>query len=213
MDEWLTSRSRAAAAAVAVLCGTALVIQYGINVAEHGRSPIAEASRLYGWFTIWSNTALAIIAGHVALVGRSKGPAHPALLAACAAWIAVVGLVYNTLLIGLNHPPTLLRQAIDFVFHQFAPIAWPLWWLLLRPAGRLEWRHIWAVLPLPLAYCLFALLVGGQTGRYPYFFIDVVRFGGAQVAINIIGLASLFLAVMAAAIWWDRRAVRSLGKG
>ena len=88
-----------------------------------------------------------------------------------------------------------------------------MWWLVLRPAGRLAWRHVWAVLPLPLAYCLFALVVGGQSGRYPYFFIDVGRFGLVQVAINIIGLAALFVAVMAGAIWWDRRAVPSLERG
>jgi hypothetical protein len=61
------------------------------------------------------------------------------------------------------------------------------------------------VLPLPLAYCLFALLVGAQTGHYPYFFIDAGKLGPAQLAINITGLASLFAAVMAVVIWWDRR--------
>lgn len=205
MTEWLTGRARMAAAVVAVLCGTALLTQFLLNVIERGRDPLDEVQRLYGWFTIWSNTAVALVAGHAALVGRARGPAHPALLAASAAWIAVVGIVYNTLLAGLNHPPTLLRQAIDFVFHVFTPIAWPAWWLLLRPAGRLAWRQWWAVLPLPLAYCLFALLVGSQTGHYPYFFIDAGKLGPAQLTINIIGLASLFAAMMAAAIWWDGR--------
>ena len=204
-DEWLTGRSRAAAAAVAVLCGTALFTQFALNVVERGRDPLDEVQRLYGWFTIWSNTAVALIAGHVALIGRGRGPAHPALLAASAVWIAVVGIIYNTLLAGLNHPPTLLRQAIDFIFHVFSPIAWPLWWLLLRPAARLGWQHVWAVLPLPLAYCLFALLVGAQTGSYPYYFIDAGKLGWAQLGINITGLASLFAAAMAIAIWWDRR--------
>jgi hypothetical protein len=213
MNDWLTSRSRIVAVAVAVLCGTALVVQYGLNVIERGHGPATEAVRLYGWFTIWSNTAVALIAGHVGMIGRAKGPAHPAVLAASVAWIAVVGLVYNTLLAGLNHPPTLLRQIIDFVFHVFTPIAWPAWWLALRPAGRLHWRHLGAVLPLPLAYCLFALLVGAQTGRYPYFFIDAGKLGWLQLAINITGLASLFVAAMAVAIWWDRRAVRAPLRG
>ena len=92
-EEWLTGRSRAAAVAVAVLCGTALFTQFALNVVERGRDPFDEVQRLYGWFTIWSNTAVALIAGHVALVGRARGPAHPALLAASVAWIAVVGIV------------------------------------------------------------------------------------------------------------------------
>jgi hypothetical protein len=213
MNEWLTGRSRIVAVVVAVLCGAALLTQYTINLIEHGRDPASEIRHLYGWFTIWSNTAVALIAGHVGLIGRARGPAHPALLAASAAWILVVGIVYNTLLAGLNHPPTLLRQIIDFIFHRFAPVAWPLWWLALRPAGQLEWRHVWAVLPLPLVYCLFALLVGSQTGRYAYFFIDAGKLGWVQVAINIAGLASLFLAAMALAVWWDRRSVRVPVKG
>ena len=213
MDEWISGRSRIAAVAVATVCGLALTTQYSIDLVERGREPLSEIRHLYGWFTIWGNTAVAIIAGHVALVGRTRGAAHPAWLAASAAWIAVVGLVYNTLLIGLNHPPTLLRQIIDFIFHVFAPIAWPLWWLLLRPVGRLHWRHLWAVLPLPLAYCLFALIVGAQTGRYAYFFIDAGKLGWGQLAINITGLASLFVIAMAVAIWWDRRAASAAVKG
>lgn len=213
MNEWLTGRSRIIAVAVAMLCGMALLTQYTINLIERGRDPVTEARHLYGWFTIWSNTAVALIAGHIGLIGRARGPAHPALLAASVAWIAVVGLVYNTLLAGLNHPPTLLRQIIDIIFHLFAPIAWPIWWLTLRPAGRLEWRHLWAVLPLPLAYCVFALFVGSQTGRYAYFFIDAGKLGWVQLVINITGLASLFVAAMAVAIWWDRRALRLPVKG
>lgn len=213
MNAWLTGRSRIFAVGIAVLCGTALLAQFMIGLIEGGRDPAAEVRHLYGWFTIWSNTAVALIAGHVGLIGRAKGPAHPALLAASVAWILVVGVVYNTLLVGLNHPPTLLRQIIDFVFHRFSPVAWPIWWLYLRPAGRLEWWHLWAVLPLPLAYCLFALGMGAQTGRYPYSFIDANLLGWGQMVINIIGLAGLFVATMAVAIWWDRRAVRVPLKG
>ena len=169
MDTWMTGRSRIVAAAVAVLASSALLVQFAINVAERGTGPGDELLRLYGWFTIWSNTAVAIVAAHVALVGRARGAGHPALLAATAVWIVVVGLVYNVLLAGLNHPPTLLRQIIDHVFHVVTPLAWPLWWLVLRPretvGGALSWRHLPAVLPLPLAYCGFSLWLGAQSGR------------------------------------------------
>lgn len=214
MDMWITGRSRIVAAAIAVLTGTALLVQFAVNVADRGGDTAGELVRFYGWFTIWTNTAVAVVAGHVALVGRAKGPAHPAMLAATMVWIAVVGLVYNTLLAGLNHPPTVLRQIIDHVFHVVTPLAWPLWWLLLRPAGALAWQHLWAVLPLPLAYCGFSLWIGSQTGRYAYFFIDASTLGWAQVAMNIIGFAALFAVLMVLAIVWDRRrAARSLSRG
>lgn len=89
------------AAAIAGLTGAALLVQFALNVFERGGDTAGELVRFYGWFTIWTNTVVAIVAGHVALVGRARGPAHPAMLAATMVWIAVVGLVYNTLLAGL----------------------------------------------------------------------------------------------------------------
>ncbi|WP_164155723.1 Pr6Pr family membrane protein [Sandarakinorhabdus rubra] len=205
MEEWLQPGPRMAAAVIAVLAGGALLTQFGLDIVERGRDPAGEVAHLAGWFTIWSNTMVALIASHAGLMGRARGPSHPALLAASAAWIVVVGVVYNTLLAHLNHPPTLARQLIDQVFHTVMPLAWPAWWLWGRPAGALRWRHLAAVLPLPLAYCAFSLWVGGQTGRYAYFFIDVARYGWGQVTLNIIGLAAFFVGLMAAAIAWDRR--------
>lgn len=188
-----------------MLTGSALLTQFGLDMFERGRDPATAAAALYGFFTIWSNTAVALIAAQAGLGGRASGLSHPALLAASTTWIVVVGIIYNTLLAGLNHPPTLLRQAVDFVFHVIAPLAWAAWWLWLRPAGQLGWRHLGVVLPVPLAYCGYSLWIGGQTGRYAYFFIDAGTLGWNQVVINIIGLAALFAAIMAAAILWDRR--------
>jgi hypothetical protein len=214
MNEWLHPGPRAVAAGIAMLAGSALAIQFGLDIVERGRDPAGEIAHLYGWFTIWSNTAVALIAGHCAINGRARGPGHPALLAACAVWIAVVGVIYNTLLVHLNHPPTLARQVIDQVFHTVTPIAWPAWWLWGRPRGYLAWRHLPAVLPLPLAYCGFSLWVGSQTGRYAYFFVDVAMLGWSKVILNILGLAALFTGLMAAAITWDRtRAARPISGG
>lgn len=214
MEAWLQPGPRMAAAGIAVLAGGALMLQFGLDIVERGRDPAGEIAHLYGWFTIWSNTMVALIAGHVALLGRARGPGHPALLAASVVWIMVVGVVYNTLLSQFNHPPTLARQLIDLVFHAIVPLAWPLWWLWGRPAGHLHWRHLAVVLPLPLAYCAFSLWVGSQTGRYAYFFIDVGRYGWGQVIVNIAGLAVFFIGLMAAAIAWDRaRVTRPAAKG
>jgi hypothetical protein len=214
MEHWLQPGPRAAAASIAVLAGGALLLQFGLDIVERGRDPVSEVGHLFGWFTIWSNTAVSLIAGHAAVTGRARGPAHPALLAACAVWITVVGVIYNTLLAGLNHPPTLIRQVIDMVFHMASPLAWPLWWLWGRPRGALDWRHLAVVLPLPLAYCGVSLWVGDQTGRYPYFFVDVSVLGWGQVLFNIVGLAALFTGLMAGAIAWDRtRGARSLSNG
>lgn len=208
MNDILLPRSRIVAAGIAVLAGSAVLTLYALDVFERGRDPIMAALAMFGWFTIWSNAAVALIAAQAGMGGRASGLAHPGLLCASTVWIVVVGLIYNTLLAGLNHPPTLLRQAIDTVFHIITPAAWAAWWLWLRPAGMLRWAHLGWVLPVPLAYCFVSLWAGGRTGRYAYFFIDVGTLGWGQVAINIAALAGLFTGLMALAIAWDRRRPR-----
>lgn len=205
MEDWLEPKARAAAAGIAMLTGGALFGQIALDMIEKGRGPFEAFGGLFGYFTIWSNGIVAMVAGWCGLIGRARGPGHPALLAASTVFILVVGGVYNTLLAGLNHPPTLLRELIDHVFHIAAPILWPLWWLTLRPRRRLGWGHVWAVLPVPLLYCGWSLWRGGVTGKYAYFFIDVSLLGWNQVILNIAGFAALFAVLMAAAIGWDQR--------
>lgn len=201
----LLPRVRIAAAGIAMVVGSALLLQFALNIAERASNPATELVLCYGWFTIWTNTAVALIAAHAGFNGRASGLAHPAMLAAGAVWIIVVGIVYNTLLAGLHHPPTLLRQSINVIFHIVSPAAWAGWWLWLRPAGMLRWRHLAVVLPMPLAYCGFALWMGAQTGHYAYFFIDVSLLGWHQTILNITGFSALFAGLMALAIGWDRR--------
>lgn len=205
MDDWLEPKARAVAAGIAMLAGGALFGQIAVDMIEKDRGPFQAFGALFGFFTIWSNGIVALVAGWCGLIGRARGLAHPALLAAATVFILVVGGVYNTLLAGLNQPPTLLRALIDHVFHIATPILWPLWWLTLRPRRRLGWRQLWAVLPVPLLYCLWSLWRGGVTGKYVYFFIDVSLLGWSQVILNIAGFAALFALLMAAAIGWDRR--------
>jgi hypothetical protein len=207
MDDWLEPKARAAAAGIAMLVGGALCTQILLDVIEKDRDVFTAFFKLFGYFTIWSNGIVAIAAGWCGLVGRARGAGHPAVLAASAVFILVVGIVYNTLLAGLNHPPTLLRQLIDHVFHIASPLLWVLWWLLLRPPHRLSWAHGWAVLPVPLLYCAWSMWRGAVEGRYAYFFIDVSTLGWNQVIVNIIGFAALFAVLMLAAIGWDRRSI------
>jgi hypothetical protein len=207
MNDWLEPKARAAAAGIAMLVGGALFAQIMLDVIEKDRDVFTAFFNLFGYFTIWSNGIVAMAAGWCGLMGRTRWAGHPAVLAASAVFILVVGIVYNTLLAGLNHPPTLLRQLIDHVFHIAGPILWISWWLALRPRQQLGWNHMWAVLPVPLAYCAWSLWRGAVEGRYAYFFIDVGTLGWNQVVINIAGFAALFVVLMLAAIAWDRRSI------
>jgi hypothetical protein len=205
MEDWLEPKARVAAAGIAMLVGGSLCAQILLDMIEKDRDLFTAFFKLFGYFTIWSNGIVAIAAGWCGLIGRRRWAGHPAVLAASAVFILVVGIVYNTLLAGLNPPPTLLRQWIDHVFHIASPILWVMWWLALRPRQQLAWGHMWAVLPVPLLYCGWSLWRGAVEGRYAYFFIDVSVLGWNQAITNIAGFATLFVVLMLAAIAWDRR--------
>ncbi len=157
-----------------------------------------------------------MIATHLARAGGAGagGPGgetllgRPGTLAASVVYILVVGVIYNTLLAGYNHPKG-LAVLFNALLHMVVPLAWPLWWLVAVPRGRLGWGALLPSLPFPFAYCLVAMGRGLATGKYAYFFLDVGKAGLVQVLFNITGLVLLFAGLMALLIAFDRRMGRS----
>lgn len=204
-----TARARRLAGAIAIIAIAAIITQLGLNFSravEQGKPLWMVPIDLYGYFTIWSNTLVAIITARYARGGDDQGLfGRPWLLAATVVYIVVVGLIYNLLLAGYN-PQTGLRKLIDLTFHTIIPIAYPLWWLTQVPRGRLAWNALAPALVFPIAYSFVAMGKGAITGKYAYFFIDVGKYGVPQVLLNIGGLALLYAALMAMVIAFDRRA-------
>ncbi len=192
---------------VALLAGGAVLTQAGLNMAravDKGESPLLAVLALYGFFTIWSNTLVALVAGRYAMHGSAGGfLTRPGTMAAAAVYIVVVGVIYNTLLARYN-PVTGVRLVTDTVLHTVVPIGYALWWLVLVPRRRLAWNAVWLAMAFPFAYCFVALTRGQLTGKYAYFFIDIGKYGWGQVLVNIVGLVLFFTLLMALVIGFDR---------
>lgn len=199
--------ARLAAGGIALAAWAAIILQLGLNFAgaEAKAVPLWRVPiDLYGYFTIWSNTLVALITTRFALGGDEHGlMGRPATMAATVVYIIVVGAIYNTLLAQYN-PQTGLRLMLDTIFHTVIPLAYPLWWLIFIPRGRLGWNALLPSVVFPVVYGVFALIKGGITGKYAYFFIDVGKYGLGQVLINIAALGLLYGALMAVVIWLDR---------
>jgi hypothetical protein len=201
-----TKAARRAAAVIAIIAWSTIVLQLALNFAGAGakgvplwRVPID----LYGYFTIWSNTLVALVTMRFAR-GRSDGLlGHPVTLAATVVYIIVVGVIYNTLLVQYN-PQTGVRLVIDTIFHTLIPLAYPLWWLVCVPRGRLGWNAVAPTVVFPVVYGVVALIKGAVTGKYAYFFIDVGKYGLGQVLLNILALGLLYAMLMAIVIALDR---------
>jgi hypothetical protein len=192
---------------VAAVAAGAVLTQAGLNIAgalAKGESPLLAVLVLYGFFTIWSNTLVALVTARYAWKGSAGGfLTRPGTMAAATVYIVVVGAIYNTLLARYN-PVTGLRLVTDTVLHTVVPLAYALWWLVLVPRRRLAWNAIWMAMVFPFAYCIVALTRGQLTGKYAYFFIDIGKYGLAQVLVNIVGLVLFFTVLMALVIAFDR---------
>ena len=183
--------ARIAAALVALIAWVGLGTQLVASMALVGGALPAALWAMLFYFTIIANLLVALAFTVMALRGR---PLPPFWLGGLVLAILLVGIVYNTLLVGLVELSGGALLA-DFLNHTLTPILVPLWWLafakkgappLARPAGC--GRSC-----LPLAYFPYGILRAGPEGKYPYPFMDVDKLGWGQVGINAVVMAVGFV--------------------
>jgi hypothetical protein len=183
--------------------GLALQLVVSAHVAAGvGRSPFAAILDALGYFTVLTNLLVAIVATLV-LSGARGFFASRGVLAATALYIFVVGLIYSLLLRSL-WAPSGLHKIADALIHDLVPLAYVIWWSGYAPKGGLRWSQTLGWLGYPLAYFVFAMVLGAFRGRYLYPFIDVHALGVATVVRNVALLLVLFEGLALAAVGLDR---------
>jgi hypothetical protein len=111
---------------------------------------------------------------------------------AMAVYITIVVLIYNLFLRHLWHPTGLFRVA-DELLHVFVPALYIIYWVSWTAKEDLKWRQIPSWLLFPFLYFIYILIRGTITGRYPYPFMDVSKFGYIQILLNHVVLLLVFL--------------------
>jgi hypothetical protein len=172
----------------------ALIAQFYLHI-NSGKASTAELLiRFFSYFTILTNLLVALCCTYVSWfpnsgIGRQFSSRFTQ--AAIAVYIAVVGLVYNTIL-RFIWAPTGLQRLVDELLHLIIPILFvTYWWLfVLKQFG---WRDFLPWLWYPLAYLGFVLVRGNFSGFYPYPFLDVPQLGYSTVMVNCVGITSLFV--------------------
>lgn len=185
MTKQFSARARTAAAIISLAAFAALGAQIAINEG----SALEALASMMRFFTIWSNLAAAVLLGWVAL-GRRVAPQ---VLFSLATALALVGLVYH-LLLAADHHPTGADWYTNQMHHTVIPLATIGWWLGFSDTRATGWRTLPVVIAVPLIYTMFALIVGEQTGFYPYFFLDLPHIGWRQLLVNVAGLGAVFMA-------------------
>ena len=172
---------------------------------SNGHGLVEAVIFLLSFFTVLTNiAAVTVYAASVfpQRLGFLKKMNNPLVRAVVAASIAVVGLVYATVLAKIWAPEGLFWLC-DVLLHYVAPVLYLVWWLGFGRDGSLKLADAPKFLAAPLVYLAYAIIRGILTGAYPYPFIDMAALGAAQVAVNCLLVAALFLAVSLLAIAID----------
>ena len=200
---------------IAVLAWLALALQLFLTARlamSGGRTMIDGVVQALSYFTVLTNLIVAV----VATVAVSRGAAErflarPGAMSATAVYIFIVGLIY-ALFLKAAWEPTGLQRVADIALHEAIPILYVLYWLLFVPKGTLSWGQpiIWLI--YPLAYVAYGLLYGGLTGRYLYWFGDVVALGYPRVLANALMIIATLLIVGLGGVAIDRLIGRFRGR-
>jgi hypothetical protein len=143
----------------------------------------------FGFFTTQSNILTAVTLIMLAVVGfarRTPSPALRLLHASVTTYIVIVGVVYNTLLVGLEGGITL--GWANVVLHVIIPIYAAVDWVLFGDRSALPWRSIWVVLIYPLVWLVVIIIRGATDGWVPYPFLNP-SLGYGVVALYAVGIA------------------------
>lgn len=156
-----------------------------------------DAANHYSYFTILSNVFGAIVMA-VALVR----PVPDGLRGAAVTFLMLTGIVYNTMLRGVDVQTTPFANT---ALHVVVPILMVADWLLAPPTRRLTIRHVLLWMIAPLAYLAYSLVRGPIVDWYPYPFIDPRPDGYGTVVVGALTVAVAFFAASLFVAWIGNR--------
>jgi hypothetical protein len=126
-------------------------------------SPIPTIN-FFSFFTIDSNvlTVAVFLIGAVLLM--RSGDVDPLWFgvgrASVTAFMATTGIVYNTLLRGVEVSEGATLAWSNEVLHVVGPILVVVDWLFAPGRRRLEWRHTWIVVIFPIVWAVYTMIRG-----------------------------------------------------
>jgi hypothetical protein len=176
----------------------------------------------FSFFTIDSNvgTVLVFLIGAVLLLRRSaEDPEWFAVLrASVTSYMAVTGIVYNTLLRGVDVSEGSVLPWSNEVLHVVGPLLMVIDWLFAPGRRRLEWKRIWAIVIFPIVWAVYTMIRGPFAYNdvldvptwYPYPFLNPANSseGYVSVAFYVVLIATIIGLVGAGVIWVSRRRTR-----
>jgi hypothetical protein len=184
---------------VSALGWFAIILQYWLIASTRsGPDLVAWTINYFSFFTTIGNILVALAMTLPWLAPRSRLAQwllRPSVRTVIVAYIIVVGLVYHLMLRNLYNPQG-WRLACVIILHYVIPPLFIIDWLAFVQKRDLSWKILFGALALPVLYVAWTLVHGAVTGFYPYPFINVARFGYAQVLMTIGTMIAAFVCLV-----------------
>lgn len=194
----MTPQRRTITQATAIAAWFAVLLDTALAAGPRG-SVIGSIASQYAFFTIWTNTFVALVAT-LPLVAPSTSAgrffARAGVATAATAAIVVVGAAYH-LLLRDEWWPSGWRMVSNICLHYVVPSLCLAHWLFAVPKAGLRFAQIPRWTLYPLAYVAFLFVRGEVTGHYPYSIVDVDRLGYLEAFLNTGEILLAFVAVSA----------------
>jgi hypothetical protein len=184
----------------------AVLLQFSLTMPASmaaGRSLAGSLAFFFTFFTILTNILVVLVYAGAAFGGRLAWFAQPRLATGAAVAIAVVGIVYATVLARLWNPQG-LHLVANVMLHYIAPPLFLVWWASFGRDGSSRLADVPKWLIYPLVYLGVVLARGAVVHEYPYPFLDPAPNGAASVAIACTAIFALFVVIAAVLVIADR---------
>lgn len=156
----------------------------------------------FGYFTMQSNiltAAVLLVAALATFRGRAQTPGLVLARACATTYIVIVGIVYNTLLAGLEGGVSL--DWANWVLHVAFPIYAALDWILFGDRTALPWKKLWIVLIYPVIWIVVVIIRGATDGWVPYPFLDpATGYGSVAIYSIVISIATIIVGTVVFAL-------------
>jgi hypothetical protein len=162
---------------------------------QEGENPYLEVAQMLGFMTIWSNILVFLVFLAATSINSNKLfliLRQPAVRAATALYIALVGLVYHLLLSHIYNPEGLGFYS-NGLLHYIVPAGYFIYWVVSERKVHLPYLTSITWIAFPSIYTLFILAKGFFTQFYPYPFFDVNQWGYLSVLTNAVGLGVVYM--------------------
>jgi hypothetical protein len=201
MNQRYSSMQKTVTIFIALTAWFAVLVQYYLMI-ENRTASIGESTiRFFSFFTILTNTLVAVYFSARALNVKSKILYRSGILTAVTTYITLVGLVYQFALRHLWKPQG-MQMIVDELLHTVVPLLVILFWYFYEDRGDLQYSFIPKWLLYPFFYMIYILIRGAFSGFYPYPFVNVISLGYTKVLLNgviLVGvlfiLAALFIKI------------------